>query len=313
MLKLLEKRANKTGKIITSIALCAILVLGGFVFNLGSAIEVTANTQQVRVMIDGRQVSFPDQQPVIINGRTFVPVRGVFEELGFEVDWISTSQTATLDRGTGVEIQRVRIPIGMYSFTINNVTHRFDVPSQTINGRTMIPLRALVEGVGYNIDWDDSTSTVIITTRRDNGGSAQQPANDGRIITTARQVSQTTPTINIHGMELTREQFQGLVVGRYYVCVENPGRHELVRAQGSDLSVRPYVRYSGYSEKDFTYGAAFYMLSQRNQQFSGAGSRRNGVITLFYFIDAERRWEVGNPPAWVNGVLGNTGQPSPNQ
>jgi len=171
----------------------------------------------------------------------------------------------------------------------------------------------LVEGVGYNIDWDGSTSTVIITTGSDSGSAAQQPINDGRIVTTARQVSQTIPTINIHGMELTREQFQGLVGGRYYVCVENPGRHELARAQGSDPSVRPYIRYSGYSERDFTYGAAFDMLSRRNQQFSGAGSRRNGVITLFYFIDAERRWETGNPPAWVNGVLGNIGQTPPNQ
>ena len=41
----------------------------------------------IRVLIDGVEAKFTDQQPVIVNGRTLVPVRGVFETLGFEVDW----------------------------------------------------------------------------------------------------------------------------------------------------------------------------------------------------------------------------------
>jgi hypothetical protein len=37
-----------------------------------------------------------------------------------------------------------------------------DVPAQIIDGRTMVPLRAIAEGTGMAVDWDASTSTVGI-------------------------------------------------------------------------------------------------------------------------------------------------------
>jgi hypothetical protein len=45
---------------------------------------VTIYADEIRVTIDGREVNFEGQNPVIVDGRTLIPVRGVFEELGFE-------------------------------------------------------------------------------------------------------------------------------------------------------------------------------------------------------------------------------------
>ncbi len=39
----------------------------------------------------------------------------------------------------------------------------FDVPPQTINDRTMVPIRAIFEAMGANVDWDDITQTAIST------------------------------------------------------------------------------------------------------------------------------------------------------
>ena len=36
----------------------------------------------------------------------------------------------------------------------------FDVPPQTINDRTMVPLRAIFEAMGAEIEWDGDTQTV---------------------------------------------------------------------------------------------------------------------------------------------------------
>ena len=41
--------------------------------------------------------------------------------------------------------------------------HAFDVPAQTIGGRTMVPLRLVLESVGYYLDWDGGTQTVLIS------------------------------------------------------------------------------------------------------------------------------------------------------
>ena len=114
---------------------------------------------QVHVTIDGRQINFADQGPTIVDSRTLVPVRGVFEELGFEVDWEETTHTARLT-SSGHE---VALTIGYASFITNGESHTLDVPAQIIGSRTMLPIRAVLESVGYIVDWNQATSTVRIS------------------------------------------------------------------------------------------------------------------------------------------------------
>ena len=138
---------------IISIALLLALVLafvpGGFAL---------ANID-VSVEIDGVPVVFADQTPVTIDGRTLVPVRGVFEHLGFAVGWDDVTQTAILVRNDYV----VMIPVGSNTFTTNGVSHSLDVPARLIGGGTMLPIRLPLESVGYHVDWDENTQTVIVT------------------------------------------------------------------------------------------------------------------------------------------------------
>ncbi|WP_026476478.1 copper amine oxidase N-terminal domain-containing protein, partial [Alkaliphilus transvaalensis] len=57
--------------------------------------SVNANNQ-VRVRVDGKLVSFPDQRPVIESGRTLVPIRFIAEELGHKVDWNGEKEEVTI-------------------------------------------------------------------------------------------------------------------------------------------------------------------------------------------------------------------------
>ena len=117
-----------------------------------------ANT--AHVTINGQPVNFADQEPVLVDGRTLVPVRGVFEALGFDVGWDpSGSGIVTLYR----QGETVTIAIGLPLFWINDeIAGILDVPAQIINGRTMLPLRHLLESVGYHVGWDAVTRTVAI-------------------------------------------------------------------------------------------------------------------------------------------------------
>jgi len=142
-------------KKILSIILALVLLLA-FVPN----VIASANTT-ISVFINGQRVVFADQNPVVIDGRTLVPVRGVFEDLNFNVDWNPTTRQATLTRGNNVIV----ITIGSNVFTTNGVSRTLDVPAQTIGGRTMLPLRLVLESVGYTLDWNAATSTVSITSQ----------------------------------------------------------------------------------------------------------------------------------------------------
>jgi len=114
---------------------------------------------EINVTINGEPVVFDGQNPTIVDGRTLVPVRGVFEHLGFDVDWNQGTQTAYLTSADYV----VAISIGSAEFTTNGASYALDVPAQIIDGRTMLPIRAVLESVGYNVGWDGHTQTVIIT------------------------------------------------------------------------------------------------------------------------------------------------------
>jgi len=121
---------------------------------------VLANeTEEIPVTIDGERVVFSNQQPVLLDSRVLVPVRGVFEHLGFLPIWDDESQTATLQRDDYVVV----ITIGSDVFTTNGEEFMLDVYARLINGSTMLPLRAVLESVGYTLTWDDATARVFIT------------------------------------------------------------------------------------------------------------------------------------------------------
>jgi len=141
--------------------LSAALVL---VLALSLIMPVVIYATEVSVTIDGQRVEFVDQEPIIVDGRTLVPLRGVFEAIGFDVDFDNNTRTAILtgSQGSLYSYYELRVPIGSSYFELNDRGFHLDVPAQIINGRTMLPIRHLLEQIGFNVDWDGATGTVII-------------------------------------------------------------------------------------------------------------------------------------------------------
>jgi len=117
-------------------------------------------TNAINVTINNTPVNFTDQAPTIVDGRTLVPVRGVFEALGFGVSWNEQARQVTLSRASDTIV----ITVDSATFTTNGTRHTLDVPAQIIGGRTMLPIRAVLESVGYDLGWNEATRTVVIST-----------------------------------------------------------------------------------------------------------------------------------------------------
>ena len=154
------------------------------VFSASAAVYASG----VSVTIDGVAVNFEGQPPTIIDGRTLVPVRGVFETLGFNVGWEPATQTVTLTRADF----EVIISIGVDTFTTNGEEFPLDVPAQIIEERTLLPIRAVVESVGYEVSWDGNNSVVIIETVDQTGPEAapEPGADTSRFIIPNRRLTQ---------------------------------------------------------------------------------------------------------------------------
>lgn len=110
---------------------------------------------EIGVEINGTPVAFPDQKPVMIDNRTMVPVRGVFEQIGMTVEWDGAAQKVTMRRGSDV----ITLTIGSKTLYVNGVPTEMDVAAQMVNDRTMIPLRFVGQAAGAAVEWDGNTHT----------------------------------------------------------------------------------------------------------------------------------------------------------
>lgn len=115
-------------------------------------------TDEILVGYDRKNVEFEGQKPVIVDGRTLVPLRAIFEAMGAEVNWDNNTQTVTATRnGTAISLA-----IGSDKLYVNGEERTLDVPAQLINGSTMVPVRAVAESFNCEVDWNDGARRVYI-------------------------------------------------------------------------------------------------------------------------------------------------------
>ena len=113
-------------------------------------------------------VTYTDQTPVIINDRTYVPIRDVFEKMGFQVKWNADTQLIyIMDEYYKIFINTNNNMLFAISFGLDTVCFELDDPIQLVNGRTMLPLRQILESVNYEIRWEPATKSSVIVNKND--------------------------------------------------------------------------------------------------------------------------------------------------
>ena len=140
-------------KRLMGIMLCAVMVVGLF-----GNVTVLANTE-IRVTLNGVGIEF-DVPPQMVDNRTMVPLRAIFYALGAGVAWDGDTQTVTATRGDVIVVMQVGNPV----ITVNGNSVTLDVPPLIIDGRTLVPARAVAESFGVDVQWNPSTRTVTLTT-----------------------------------------------------------------------------------------------------------------------------------------------------
>lgn len=115
----------------------------------------------IKVYLNEKQISFSSAQPSIIDGRTLVPLRGVFDACGYDIEWDADEKCAYLTKGSTV-IETTESEMIMQE--PNGTTPiQCDVLPKIINGSFMIPLRAVSEATGAEVDWDRDSRSVYIS------------------------------------------------------------------------------------------------------------------------------------------------------
>jgi hypothetical protein len=104
---------------------------------------------------------FPlDVPPLILKGRTFVPLRFISEAFGAEVEW--DGETRSVRIFFEKTNSRVTLQIDNPIARVNEKVVKLDAPPTIVGGRTMVPIRFIAEAFGADVLWDGATKTVTI-------------------------------------------------------------------------------------------------------------------------------------------------------
>lgn len=101
--------------------------------------------------------------PVILRGRTMVPISAIMNAIGGTAAWNASSRTVTLKLGTDTVV----LTIGQPAALVNGRTVRIDSQDAKVvpviqNGRTMVPVRFVSESLGATVSWDAPTRRVTL-------------------------------------------------------------------------------------------------------------------------------------------------------
>ncbi|MBE7052939.1 MAG: hypothetical protein E7391_01535 [Ruminococcaceae bacterium] len=138
------------------LVLSILMVVSCFSFNVFAETEI-------KVIVNGNTLTM-DQNPIIVEGRTLVPLRAIFEALGATVEWDDATKTAS----GKLSEKTVSLQINNTVAKVNGKDVTLDVPAQIVNSRTLVPVRFISESLGANVGWEDATKTVTVDLAKNN-------------------------------------------------------------------------------------------------------------------------------------------------
>lgn len=135
------------------------------IFVTAAALSVSAAPGDISVVVGGQAVEF-DVPPAIIGDRVFVPFRKIGEALGAFVEWDEENQAVAMALGERFVVLIIGEPYMGYGNVQDEgdpFIMELDAPPVVQDGRALVPLRALSEGLGADVSYDGDAGIVTIS------------------------------------------------------------------------------------------------------------------------------------------------------
>ncbi|MFC3748323.1 stalk domain-containing protein [Paenibacillus sp. GCM10012306] len=138
-----------------------ILYIFIFIFIMGLTVNdhnvVNAGSKEISVILDGKVLEL-SKKTVTINDVNYVPLRGVLEQMGVNIQWNQSSGTIIARKGA----QIVEYTLGNSYARINTMETVMSSPGKIIDGSVMVPLRFVGEAFGAKVTWNAAARSITI-------------------------------------------------------------------------------------------------------------------------------------------------------
>ena len=188
------------------------------------------------------------QGATIVEGRTLVPLRAIFEALGASVEWDQSTKTVT----SALDEVTVKLTIGEKVLYVNDESKELDVPAMIMNGRTMVPARAVAESFGVDVSWDKETRTVILKMEEDSTLTYESfKKRLGRVA--VKTDSDREVLVKVGDMEVSAAEVRNTVLGSYITT----GDKELANTEENIYYRTKYYLVNYAKENVLTFNPAY--------------------------------------------------------
>lgn len=111
----------------------------------------------VTIVINGKKSTPRDTPAIVIDGRVFVPLRFVAEQLGYSVSWNEETMTAEINDGA------VKVEVGSYTmWKYDAMMVPTDTPPFFYQGTLMVGLRQIGHALNFQVKWDAANKTAYL-------------------------------------------------------------------------------------------------------------------------------------------------------
>ncbi|QRN85997.1 N-acetylmuramoyl-L-alanine amidase [Clostridia bacterium] len=123
--------------------------------------------QYVNLELDNQPLSMDVKPYIDENQRTIVPISFVSTSMGYDVLWHAAEKKVSVSgKNTDIELE-----IGSKETLVNNQTVMIDTKAIIVEGRTMVPLRFVMEQMGATVGYESSSKTVMLTSPQQEEGT----------------------------------------------------------------------------------------------------------------------------------------------
>lgn len=135
------------------------------------------------ILSDGSNFKF-DTPPVIKGNRTLIPVRAITEGFGADVSWDQETKQVTITK----DQTTIVLTLGSNVALVDDNEVQLNTDANTINNRTYVPMRFIMETFNKKVTYDDGT---IEVEEPDSEETVDEQTTSGTAIETLDPIEQT--------------------------------------------------------------------------------------------------------------------------
>lgn len=188
----------KINKLIASLLAVSLLAFPVVQVSADENISLTVNGEKVETQVP----------PTIIDGRTMVPVRDIFEACGAKVNWDANTKTITGEKGNTTVVMQ----IDSNMLFINEDVTEMDATPVIIDGRTLAPARYVAESFGGIVDWDAENKVVMIDVTDDEEVTETTTEETTQSTTVTEETTETTTVTETRTVATTVAEPSDMIV-----------------------------------------------------------------------------------------------------